>query len=92
MSADNGVYILKTTDSGEIVYRVAHAQAIENFDWYKERDPENFPGYLKDIWGKSPVFTSEEEAKLHAVQVHRDCGYTEYGIDTIDALDINFPV
>ena len=31
MSADNGVYILKSKDG----YRVAHAQAIENLYWWR---------------------------------------------------------
>ena len=30
MSADNGIYILETTNNGEKEYRVAHCQAVDN--------------------------------------------------------------
>ena len=64
MSADNGIYILKTlsttlkdkegwsryTDPYP-VYRVAETCAIENFDFYKREQPYNIGAYLKEVWG-----------------------------------------
>lgn len=51
MSSDNGVYVLSTVRDRRTegratvsckpykVYRAAHAQAIDNFDFYKENQP-----------------------------------------------------
>jgi hypothetical protein len=59
MSADNGVYITKWNDG----FRVAHAQAIENIDYFpkgSERWKQAQIGYF----GKSPVFKEKSEAIL----------------------------
>jgi len=56
MSADNGVYILKTKDQ----YRVAHLQAIENLSWsaidgrwdFSEKEKERYvPTRVMEMWG-----------------------------------------
>lgn len=104
MSADNGIYILKTTDftavtdvgnesilDGVTAYRVAHAMAIDNFDYYKHSEPSEFESYLSDVWGNSPVFYNRKDALVYAGELQEEIGYTEYGISTIDASDSGFP-
>ena len=103
MSADNGIYVLvtkrtRTIENGIIVndgnkhkvYRVAHAQAIGNFDWYKKYQPYNLGAYMNDVWGESPTFKSEKEALEEASKKEKEFEYIEYGIVTIDASDMVF--
>ena len=97
MSADNGIYILKTTDMmkheepwsrnvGPIAaYRVAHAQAIDNFDYYKYNQHYNFGAYLLSVWRDSKVFYDEGEAYKVAQEMSKDFYILEYGISEIDA-------
>lgn len=99
MSADNGIYILSSLQqrgydgdhgiswkhkSPIRVYRVAHAQAIDNFWWYQDNQPYNLGAYVRDVWGNSPVFTEPEEAYKYAWDLELDWEYTEYGINNID--------
>lgn len=107
MSADNGVYILITTDKfkktsehsyenvsdegGIKAYRVAHAQAIDSFEWYKENEPHNLGYFLYRIWKKSPIFYKKGQALSFACDLHKKMGWTEYGISHIDAREFNFP-
>jgi hypothetical protein len=96
MSADNGIYILSTirnrreTSQGcwgerfeHRVYRVAHAQAIDNFQWYKDHEPYNIGAYMVDTWGKSVVYTSAEDALHAAEELAKTIEYLEYGIVSI---------
>ena len=97
MSADNGIYILKTlsttlknkegwsqyTDPYP-VYRVAETCAIENFDFYKREQPYNVGAYLKEVWGDSPVFLSESEACTYAGELSKNFSILEYGISIIE--------
>lgn len=88
MSADNGIYILKTpsypikkdncyTNRGSYYeYRVAYAMAIDNVD-YSDL-------YLPALFGNSPVFQKEDEAWNYAKQLEEDCDYLEYGICLIE--------
>ena len=75
MSADNGVYILRTythyVKKGNSVtyvkekfpvWRVAYASAIDNLDHYKKYQPENVGAYLHDTWKDSEVNLTEDEA------------------------------
>lgn len=104
MSADNGVYILRTirrrkfangawTAAPEhFVYRVAYAGAIDNFFHYKETDPSNLGAYLLDIWGKSRVYENKQEASDAAYAMLGELEktmYVEYGVGMIEA-DIVF--
>ena len=102
MSSDNGVYILRTVrDRKEepkgcwvqsdryYVWRVTHAQAIDNFEWYMRNDPHNLGAYMKDVWGKSPVFMNEQEALVYAHNLAKDIEPLEYGVSNIDT-DLKF--
>lgn len=116
MSADNGIYILKTKrtrvyevfrtlPNGEeirgwgehkdhFVYRVAHASAIDNFDYYKEHQLYNLGIYMKEVWGNSKVFTDFDQAHRFARDlesvVKKEVGTVEYGVSTIDASEFIF--
>lgn len=96
MSADNGIYILKTIRTWKEdglgwvktdpypVYRVAMACAIDNFYHYEQNASYNLGAYMKDIWGCSPIFLSKEEALSYALNVEEEIPYLEYGISSID--------
>ena len=88
MSADNGIYILKTpappikngnyyeSRNGVFEWRVAECQAIENID-YSDL-------YLPLLFGNSPVYTSYDDAFKVACNMEKeidDEGFPlEYGI------------
>lgn len=96
MSADNGIYILKTIRAHKKdgigwvkadphpVYRVAHASAIDNFDWYQQNQSYNLGAYMKDVWGSSPVFEDSQEAVNYASHMEKELSILEYGICRID--------
>jgi hypothetical protein len=92
MSADNGVYILKTKgENGGYEYRVRHAQAIENIQWYDmaaaryTRSP--YPKAIRDYFGGCKVFTDHVAAIMEAREIEQDYLFTEYGICTISLWD-----
>ena len=97
MSADNGIYVLRTlrtrkeTSPGcwtraepHYVWRVAETSAIDNFDWYQNAEIYNLGAYMKDIWGDSEVFQSELAALEHAHKVAKEYDILEYGVVQID--------
>jgi hypothetical protein len=96
MSADNGIYILKTIRTRKqegdawvktepyAVYRVAETCAIDNFDWYEKNQPYNLGSYMKDVWGSSPVFEGLQDADSYASKLEKDIPILEYGISSID--------
>lgn len=92
MSADNGVYILKSPvppDSGEFEYRVTHAMAIDNINY--EPDVEGFnTERLKRYFGSCHVFRDKSKALINADEIARECEILEYGIQFID-LPFCFP-
>ena len=110
MSADNCIAILKTTDKfqvmdvnykknmfgeGIIAYRVAHIQAHDNFDWYKENEVHNLGCWFALVFKHSTVFYDRveafNEAKTLQENVLVDYGILEYGIVELDASEYNFP-
>jgi hypothetical protein len=82
MSADNGVYILKTKDQ----YRVAYAHAIENLWWnYVKRNSEQemVSTRLVELYGKKRYTKDAETAMKVAQAIAKDSGYLEYGIQIL---------
>jgi hypothetical protein len=82
MSADNGIYILKTKDQ----YRVIHAQAIENLSW---TPLENYkyhlvPTRLVEYFGDSRYTRNPETAMKVATAMARSTPVLEYGIKTFE--------
>lgn len=108
MSADNGIYVIKTKRTAleevrefkmncetvkhsswtngieNFVYRVAHVQAIDNLDYYKEKQLYNLGAYMHDTWGESEVFTDEGTALVEAHRLAKEIEYVEYGVSVID--------
>jgi len=87
MSADNGVYILKSKDG----YRVTHAQAIDNLWYWEEDESKRFkelnPKYLKIYFEDCKVVSTNiealSEAKKMAIEINRQGLPLEYGIQFI---------
>lgn len=106
MSADNGIYILKTKDSykhvgygvmenqwgeGIITYRVAHAQAIDDLYWYEENQPYSVGFFLYSVWGDVIPIYDESEAFKEALKLSKTFSILEYGISEIDRTQYCFP-
>ena len=97
MSADNGIYVMRTAGPE---FRVAHAQAIETL--WTEYDSSNdiddmpttwIPDYkmIVDLYKDSPVHTTIEDALNAAQKLHDEYGWTEYGISVItDFANLSF--
>lgn len=103
MSADNGIYILKTKRTAlenpkgtwtnnrpNDVWRIAYTSAIDNFDYYKNKAIHNLGAYMFDTWGRSPVYDSADAALGAAKEMADKIDPTEYGINFIDASEYVF--
>lgn len=100
MSADNGVYVLRTIrtrrqvghswvrSEPHYIWRVAVTSAIDNYDWYKANEPHNLGAYLKDVWDSSLVFETKQQAMLVAHEL-AETNRTEYGVCFINT-DLKF--
>ncbi len=92
MSADNGVYVLKSPvhpDLGEFEYRVAYATAIENINY--EPNMEGFNTQeLKKYFGQCSIFYGRTEALILADRIAQPYEILEYGIQFI-SLPFIFP-
>jgi hypothetical protein len=106
MSADNGIYILKThttfknegsywvnTGAQFPVYRVEYIQGIDNLYWCKENDICNLGYYMWAMFKDSPVFESESAAQDYALSLEKKYDYLEYGICSLgdDFYEYKFP-
>ena len=94
MSADNGIYILRTPISAGFEYRVAHVVSCE-VEYYRDKELlEDLDQYISYMWGPCSVFFTPEEAAAEAVAETEEVlaqGYPiEYGTSTIE-LDRSFP-
>lgn len=83
MSADNGIFILHTSDG----YRVANS-SYSTVDSFDSPDGE---AYMVYVFGDKPAFHDEETARLVAICEHKKAGWTEYGIVDLDYSSIEFP-
>lgn len=82
MSADNGIYILKTKDQ----YRVTHAMAIDNIYWSHidgDHYPKLVPTRVVEYWGGKKYTRNEETALKVANAMLKHTYICEYGINTI---------
>lgn len=103
MSADDGIYILKSKDG----YRIVHAQCIDNLYWWDKELEDNSPFKMErrdklnpkeliSFFGDSLVFQTNEEvidaAQVMYNKVIEDVGFCEYGISYITGWeDKEFP-
>lgn len=86
MSADNGVYILKTSKDHQ--YRVVHAGAIDNiyYDELNKCDSENMcPLSLLQYFGECKFTYSKDMALRIANGILRGLSVCEYGIQFIES-------
>jgi len=95
MSADNGVYILRSPVQGGFEFRVVHAMAIDNIRY--QPDTEGFnTKEIRQYFGSAKVLcdvkAAEAEASYIADEIMADefCPILEYGITTIN-LPFPFP-
>lgn len=88
MSADNGIYILKTKDQ----YRVAHLQAIDNVSWsiidknWQNNDSVRVkcvPTRVVEMWGNCKFTRSKEKALRLAHKWASSLPICEYGVNII---------
>ena len=85
MSADNGVYILKTKDQ----YRVAHLHAIDNITWSVITGNETLTGgyvptRVVEMWGECKYTRSRKTAYDIAHRMEMRLPVCEYGICMIN--------
>lgn len=79
MSADNGIYIAKF---GENDWRVKHAMAIENLDYYPKNTQE-WKQMVKLYYEDAERFNTKGEALEHAVNLSHMIYSLEYGINIL---------
>lgn len=70
-------------------WRVAHTQAIENFDWYRDNQLYMLGHYMISVWGKSEIFYNLEDARAYARRLCDSIDFVEYGIVEVDARDFD---
>lgn len=93
MSADDGVYILRTPEpeGNGFEFRIAHCQAIENAT---QPDPDYADDYMFRVFGRSFVLHQEGLATATAHLFHQDLvlrgGDPEYGVQLVE-VDRPFP-
>lgn len=106
MSADNGIYILKTIDTmkqvspghfkntfgeGTVAYRVAYFSGIDSLEWFEKNQPYNVGFFLNTVWGNSKLYYDEKEAIAFAHELEALFDYLEYGVCHIDRTQYCFP-
>jgi len=97
VSADNTIVILQTWSNVEWldgyackcvepykVWRVAHVQAWDNFEWFKENQPYNVGAFLDNIFGKCKKHKTLDAALVEANNLYEEIGYVEYGIQVVN--------
>jgi hypothetical protein len=94
MSADNGIYILKTQHRfklGVFEWRVAECTNSENFtiDTSSAEPLWNLP-YVWNYFSKAEVHVTNEAALQQALALYEKCTICEYGIRPI-TMDQPFP-
>lgn len=82
MSADNGIYILKTKDNQ---YRVAHLQAIDNvcLSAIDGKHKELIPTRVVEMWGNCKFTRDENKALSMAHKWASKLPICEYGVSVI---------
>jgi pectate lyase len=89
MSADNGIYILKTNSKrGGYEYRVRELMAIENIDWDHTTNQESNSDDIRitnarQMWKDCEVFIDESKAMAEANRLLKETFICEYGISYI---------
>jgi hypothetical protein len=90
MSADNGIYVFVSPTSTGREYRVAHAQAIDNIDYFEEGTPE-CEAMEVVYFGSAKICKSHNEAMEEAINELKKVPFTEYGISFLPESKRSFP-
>ena len=74
--------VIGTVPRGEPmdVWRVAHAQGMDNLNWFEENQPYMVGHFLLSVFGNSRVYENLDEARLAAWAMHDSKSYCEYGV------------
>jgi hypothetical protein len=92
VSADNGIYTIKTPKGDGFEFRVAHMQNFEQIEWsdiepnpnggvgWYTPDPDVLIKNAREMFKDAPVFTIEKEALEEAYRLDGQTSYSEYGI------------
>jgi hypothetical protein len=90
LSSDNGCYVRGYKDG---TFRVAYAMGIDSIDYYEDLgDADCMKAIEVLIFGRSPVFTNEDEAVEYAFKLHDEYGYTEYGVTQLYQCSFDYPL
>lgn len=92
MSADNGIFTIKTLKGNGFEFRVAHIQGFNNIEWsdtepnpnggfgWYTQDPDTLIKNAREMYKDTKPLTDEKDALEEAYKLHKEVGYTEYGI------------
>jgi len=86
MSADNGIYIIKTVGPE---WRVEEMSAIENL-WYPDNSTQTVIKNAREMFADAKVFKSRAEALEYAHDLARDFAVLEYGVSEIAEIPAMF--
>lgn len=92
----NGIVVQENCFENHVsAFRVSHTQAIDNFEYYEKNQIYMLGKYMYDVWGKSKVYYSQNEAFEEAQKrfneiINSDFPICEYGIQIIDATKYSF--
>lgn len=89
MSADNGIYVLKTRteDETDFEYRTIHARAIENL-YYNVKEGQHGPNFIPEeafsYFKECQVFYDKSSALIYAHHLEGQQAILEYGVSILD--------
>jgi hypothetical protein len=86
MSADNGIYILKTAGPE---WRVAEMMAIDNL-YYPDDKPETVLKNAREMFARAEVFKDRALALVYAFDLAKDCDVLEYGVSELPEIEAPF--
>jgi hypothetical protein len=90
MSADNGIYAIKYKEND---YRVVHAGAIENLDYY-ERETDDWKQTVIDYFNDSKTYSTHKDVMKEAYRIAavmgNDGDFIEYGVQYLGEYRIDF--
>lgn len=89
MSADNGIYILKTPKGLGFEYRVRELRGVEEYKWNSfiedfSNDPDVWIENAREMWKDSVVLTNHEDALNEAFGIYQAFQVLEYGVCDIE--------
>lgn len=92
MSADNGIYILKTPKGNSFEFRVKELQAVENVDWDYANNSYTIDDDIRiinarEMWADCQIFYDEQIALDEARRLY-DLSLDDFGFEPEDGIQI----